>query len=482
MLFKYSMILRIGIIVLILIIAAYLRVWNLGGKFSYDYDEGVYAMSARMILKGYKPFKEVFSSQPSFHLYGIALFLLIFGMNIVAARLFSVFLSLVGILATYLLTSYLEDEKAGIIAAIFLAITPYFLYYSRAVEAEVPCISLAILAFYMAFKAIESSNRNVLYSLFSGVVFGMAISTKLLAVYTALPILLLFLIKRKFKFLSIFIGGAMIVPAIIALSLGPREVIAQAIIMHLNKPPTGTFESRLALLVKFLSRDSGLAILSLIGTLFSIITDIANREFKRTLLVIWHYATIISLLNYKALFIHHYVILMPTFAMLASLSLVTPFNFMIRTCSIYSEYIIRALALASIPCLFLASVYVYHLPEVINYDMYLLKYKDIEYYEAIASFIKEHTSPNDFIITDQQALAFLADRNVPPNLVDTSHMRISSGFLTSEMMISLTKKYNVKMVIFWTGRLIRLREFVNYVKANFKLIKSYGSGREIYIS
>lgn len=72
-----------------------------------------------------------------------------------------------------------------------------------------------------------------------------------------------------------------------------------------------------------------------------------------------------------------------------------------------------------------------------------------------------------------------------PELCDSSHMRIRSGFLNSEDAIELTEQYNVKVVVVWARRLQRLTVFLDYVEANFTLIWEHKpeneSIRQIYV-
>jgi hypothetical protein len=118
---------------------------------------------------------------------------------------------------------------------------------------------------------------------------------------------------------------------------------------------------------------------------------------------------------------------------------------------------------------------------VVKYDLGLISPRDNPRFRDAVEIIKTYAGTTDYIITDEQILAFFAERDVPPNLVDTSHMRISSGYLDSEMVIELAEQYRVKVIVLWTGRLKRLEDFVNYVKVNYELVKDYGSGHEVYV-
>jgi 4-amino-4-deoxy-L-arabinose transferase-like glycosyltransferase len=75
-----------------------------------------------MIIKGYAPHVQVFSSQPAHFVLILATFFKLFGMSIVSARLFIVITSIVAIMSTYLIAKRIEDWKAGVVAAFLLSV------------------------------------------------------------------------------------------------------------------------------------------------------------------------------------------------------------------------------------------------------------------------------------------------------------------------------------------------------------------------
>ena len=94
------------------------------------------------------------------------------------------------------------------------------------------------------------------------------------------------------------------------------------------------------------------------------------------------------------------------------------------------------------------------------------------------ALINAATKPDDFVVSDQQMQAFRTGRLVPPDLCDTSIVRIKSGYLTTEQAIKAAS--NAKMIIFWTGRLEMLPGFQEWVRNHYRLAVQI-DGRLVYV-
>ena len=95
--------------------------------------------------------------------------------------------------------------------------------------------------------------------------------------------------------------------------------------------------------------------------------------------------------------------------------------------------------------------------------------------------LQDHAIPAGLVVTDDQYVAALAGRNTPPELVDTSLVRIATGSLTTGEVERIIGRENVRVVLFATDRLDRLPGLRAWVEANFRPIKSFGSGETLYI-
>ena len=101
----------------------------------------------------------------------------------------------------------------------------------------------------------------------------------------------------------------------------------------------------------------------------------------------------------------------------------------------------------------------------------------------VANDVRNAIAPDQYIITDGQFIAALADRNTPPDLVDTSMVRIASGYLKYPQLITDASQPQVHAILFFTNRLKmpQLTPFFTWVTHHFHLKTKYGNGEELWV-
>nr|HET6904018.1 hypothetical protein [Ktedonobacteraceae bacterium] len=101
----------------------------------------------------------------------------------------------------------------------------------------------------------------------------------------------------------------------------------------------------------------------------------------------------------------------------------------------------------------------------------------------IANDLRNAITPNQLVITDAQFIAALADRNTPPSLVDTSMVRIASGYLTQQQLITAAQQPDVHAVLFYNIRLRmpQVAGFYSWVTQHFHLKYRYGPQQELWV-
>jgi hypothetical protein len=101
----------------------------------------------------------------------------------------------------------------------------------------------------------------------------------------------------------------------------------------------------------------------------------------------------------------------------------------------------------------------------------------------VASDLRKAVGPNQWVVTDSQFIAGLADRDTPPQLVDTSSVRLLTGFVTLSQLEQITLNPRVHAVLFYTGRLavIPSADYYNWVTEHFHLYKRYSDGQELWV-
>lgn len=101
----------------------------------------------------------------------------------------------------------------------------------------------------------------------------------------------------------------------------------------------------------------------------------------------------------------------------------------------------------------------------------------------MAADLKRVTTSDQWIITDEQFVVALADRNTPPSLVDTSRIRITTGYLTVRKLAEAASDSRVHAVLFASDRfaLRPTASFHDWVSQHFTLVRQYSQGAELWI-
>jgi hypothetical protein len=100
----------------------------------------------------------------------------------------------------------------------------------------------------------------------------------------------------------------------------------------------------------------------------------------------------------------------------------------------------------------------------------------------LAGDLQKTTTRDQWIVTDAQYVAAMANRDVPPWLVDTSITRVMSKYLTTQDLENAASDPRVHTIVFATGHftLAQVADFRPWVKEHFDLWRSYGNGIEVW--
>jgi hypothetical protein len=99
----------------------------------------------------------------------------------------------------------------------------------------------------------------------------------------------------------------------------------------------------------------------------------------------------------------------------------------------------------------------------------------------VTAALRAGTAPGSLVVTDDQFSAALAGRDVPPQLVDTSLVRVRSGDLTVDAVEAITDRPDVDGVLLASGRLAALPGFRAWVGERFPVAVDLGGGRTLYL-
>lgn len=213
------------LIIIIVLLASVLRFYQLGqNPPSLDWDETAHGYNAYSILKtgrdeyGYKLplyFRSFDDYKPPIYTYLVVPSVAIFGLNDFAVRFPSAFLGVLAVIFTYLMVFELFKKKEiALLAALFLAISPWHLQFSRVAFETNSATFWSVLGTWAFLRGIRAKNSKItVWMSFAALSFGANLfmyhnARVFIPIYCAM---LLFLFKDKL----ISIKKQLIIPAII---------------------------------------------------------------------------------------------------------------------------------------------------------------------------------------------------------------------------------------------------------------------------
>ena len=175
-----------GIIALVLVVAAFLRLYRIQDYMTFLGDEGRDVLVAYNILHGHLTLLGPTSSVGGFFLgpiyyYFMAPFLLLFNYNPVGP---AVMVALFGIATVWLVYQFCSDlfnRKIAIIAASLYAVSPLVIAYSRSSWNPNPLPFFSLLSLYVLYKASEKNSWKLFF--LTGILLGIAMQLHYLTLF-----------------------------------------------------------------------------------------------------------------------------------------------------------------------------------------------------------------------------------------------------------------------------------------------------------
>lgn len=488
-----------GIVLALVIVAIAMRLYQLGVPFDRDgYDEGVYWQSLRAMSAGFTLYHQIFYSQPPFFLLSTYPFFALFGSTLWSARLGIALVSLLGLPGAYLLGKSLGGRAGAMLALVLIMVDPIYLAQSQTIEAEVSSAAFSLLtvgAAYLWWDNPEGA-KGIVYAIICGVTVSLGILCKLLGFSCLVPIGLLMLARlwqlwRKQPGVTSASVRAMIVGAIacivtfavlIAPYIGAWHAMLQGVVTFHTHAGTifgqqpGIIALKKQYFQTFITSQFALILAACLGTVIALI----RRNWKVVPLLAWLLVSLYLLWLTTPLFYRHLIALVPPLIGLAVLGLEGLPS--IEGVNAQVARVVPALALL----LLLVASGVNVGQDVVYYNNAAQQstsaYTRLE--ARVATDLRNSITPNQVVITDAQFIAALANRSTPPSLVDTSTVRIESGYVTLQQLESAASQPDVHAVLFFTNRLLTLPSvapFHAWVAQHFHLKYTYGTGQELWV-
>lgn len=477
-------------------IALALALQTLQGR-SRDYDEGVYWQSLRAMANGHPLFGSVFSSQPPLFLLSIYPFYMIFGQSLSAARLALVFFSLIGIAGTYFAGRALGHRNIGAMACVLLALDPLFEHSARTLQAELPSIALQIWAVACAALTMRDTGRwRSWLAVGAGVLLGCALLIKLFAIVALVPVALYLSAPLARRWLDA--EGKLRQPPVTAIQEGVREIARPlglmvagllGAVVFVLLPFIGQLGVVYDQAVRFHMAAASIGSLSLsdnlrlIGkalfsapviytALLATVVIVWRRMWVAAPLIAWALADVVTLMRQQPLLEHHVVLLSPALVLIAGCGAYAAWQ-------VFTAAQVQRLAPAiTVIALVVAGV----TGLVINWQNNAqANTPEPARTLRMALALQGVSAPDEIVLSDDQYVAALTNRDVPPQFVDTSAVRITSGYLTSAQLEDFVTRHRVHVILFASGRFNLLSGFHAWVAQRYTQVATFDHGGALYL-
>ena len=193
--------------VALLALAVAMRTVNLG-VYSGLFDEGIRVEQLYLMSAGFRPFRDIFAAQGPLLLDLLHPWFVLFGQDLVAARLSVGVYSLIGLGGAYWLARLVGGPIAALTTLALLTLSPLYLEGSRIALAEVPALAPATFAVGAAVMYSRSGSRRWLA--FCGVMFAISLLIKPITLAAGVPIGLAVLSRWRYGFRTMLLDGILV--------------------------------------------------------------------------------------------------------------------------------------------------------------------------------------------------------------------------------------------------------------------------------
>jgi len=100
---------------------------------------------------------------------------------------------------------------------------------------------------------------------------------------------------------------------------------------------------------------------------------------------------------------------------------------------------------------------------------------------SMALALQGVSAPNEMVLSDDQYVAALANRDVPPQLVDTSAVRITSGYLTASQLEDYITRNRIHVILFASGRFDLLPGFRDWVALRYTQVTTFDQNGALFL-
>jgi len=470
-------------------LAAMLIFFPFRQRFEFDLDEGLNAMKALLVARGYPLYTQVWSDQPPLLTYLLAACFRVFGASVDAGRILVLLFStlLLAAVVHYLrMTWGLWHALAG---GLFIILLPFYTSLSVAIMVGLPSIAFACLS--LLALAAWQQYRQERWLVVSALLLGISVLIKLFTGFLAPIFALGLLLEERARLVDAHSWRRVLRPALLwslifgavtagagLLLVGPAD-LSQLITTHLAARQGAAFISLTEdQPISWYLRDAWpFLLLGGLGCVFAAL----ERRWTSFYLLAWAGVAYLLLSFHAPVWYHHQFLITIPAAILAAIAAgegIRVIPHVLRSRAFLSgRTLLAALALVGFIAVLGArarlTYYSFAMPASLIPPEAPTGGHETDFLAAMARY----TTNTHWVITDMPMYAFRVGLLVPPPLAAITDKRLSSGEITEEQIIQVIEKYQPEQVLL--GR-FDLPTVEAYLKKDYRRIYRWGR-RRLYL-
>jgi hypothetical protein len=409
-----------------------------------DYDEGVYLAAVDALRHGQELGSDVFTAQPPGFYALLAAGDALVGSSVDGVRSWIVALALTGCLAAFVLGRAIGGPVAGLAAALLLGVAPPYPTFASRISADLPAYVLGLLALACVLYAGERK-RALPLAFLAGALVAAAVSVKLSAL-TLLAPLAGFALVRAVPRRQVAAAGLGVAVVTLAFAIAHRGAVRDlwfgAVTYHTRArdvPGPGLAENAERVL-DFLDPRTPFG--WLVPLAFLALLSPWRPQLRLPLwpLWLWSAVAVLLLVWHRPLHDNHLVVLAVALAIPAGIVLGATVSQLPRP---FAAAAGTAIALA---------VAAGFAQESRRLDRNAApEPPDVTW---AARELEARTRRDELVITDRPIVAFLADRRVPGEVLDSAALAFDAGVISASDILAAVDRHDVRAVV-------AVREFRN---------------------
>ncbi len=393
-----------------------------------NYDEQVYLSSLDALVHGQSLGTDVYASQPPGFYTLLRAVSLLPGDGVTALRVPYLLIALLGLGGAFALGRKIAGTWGGIGAAAVLAIAPPFPVQAARVQADTASVVLALCALALLVYA----RRNPGLAAGAGAIAGAAVSVKLLALPVVVPIAVLLIGWRSWRLAgAVAVGAATVWAGLLIAYAGALPDLWDSVVTdhRLARELGPSISDNVHRVLQHpIEWRTPAGILVPIGVVCAVLFA---RRLETLALFSWIAASAVFLVYQQPLFDHHMVLIATVLAITAGTGLGAAAERVPKPARV---------AVVGVGALLLVAGFAQEERRLARQE------GEPAAITSIADELRARTTPAELVGTDLPIVAYLADRRVPGQFVDTSYVRLGIGSLTDSDIVATLERDDVRAV------------------------------------